>query len=372
MHKYPQSRRPSYAPTTPTRKVARRRRGSAPGAVWAQKGKPPSILIIAIVIVALFFCWIFGRGCSGDDSATARELSEYLNTANSLIARSNSVGTEFNKLRSEVSNLSRDDIARQFSRLVANSKEIVTDTADLDLPGDIEEMHGILELALTLRSEGVEGFQNTLLGLLDSGDAEGAVVSISDSLMDFVVSDAVLERFSKQLHERLVKAKVGVDEVTSSIFLVDPADALQDSVRHYISGLTGEEVGSVLHGVAVLEVVITPEPEEQGSNGNGILPHSKSFSVKVTVENQGNQEEKNIPVVVTLTADNGVDAQKKKNSFPSLKAGESASLIFEGLSPEIGLSVINTLHVKAGPVTGEKNLENNEKTIKFSMRKNED
>jgi hypothetical protein len=90
--------------------------------------------------------------------------------------------------------------------------------------------------------------------------------------------------------------------------------------------------------------------------------------VKVSVQNQGNQPEDNVPVVVTLEVQPEGTPQKKTHKITRLKAGETASLVFEDITPATGSDKVNVLSVKAGPVSGEKKIDNNEMQIKFIMQ----
>ena len=75
-----------------------------------------------------------------------------------------------------------------------------------------------------------------------------------------------------------------------------------------------------------------------------------------------------MPVVVTLTSDAGGTPQKKTQKITQLKAGETSSLVFEGMTPATGSSVVNTVTVKAGPVPNEKKVDNNQMDEQFIMR----
>ena len=86
------------------------------------------------------------------------------------------------------------------------------------------------------------------------------------------------------------------------------------------------------------------------------------------MQNQGNQEEDNVPVVATLTPDTGGNAQKKTQKITRLKAGETATLVFEDLVPATGTDKTNALKVVAGPVAGEKKIDNNTMELSFIMR----
>lgn len=339
------------------------------GPAPARRRGPAPILIIAAVIVALVFCWILGRGCGGNREAHESEkLREYTGTANKIITRSAALGTQFENLRSGVRELSREDISRKLSQMVEAGKEIAMDCGKVEAPEAAAPLHPLLQLAMDMRSGGLGKYRAALLDVLDKKDAGAAGSRMSEGLLDLVVSDAALQRYRSGLDSRLKQAKMGFEKVADSVYVPKTDDALTAGVREYIAELGGEETGNELHGVAVVGLSTSPARVDRTESGVSILPFSKTFTVKVSVQNQGNQTEDDVPVVVALAADSGGSPEKKTQKITRMKAGETATLVFEGLTPKTGSSVVNSLTVKAGPVKYEKKLDNNETSLTFIMR----
>jgi hypothetical protein len=145
-------------------------------------------------------------------------------------------------------------------------------------------------------------------------------------------------------------------------------EALTAGVREYINGISGEESGNALHGVAVVGMQTAPARVDVTESGIAILPNSKTFTVKVSVQNQGNQEEDDVAIVATLDQDPEGTQQKKTQKITRLKAGETATLVFEDLVPATGSEKENILKVTAGPVPYEKKVDNNTMELRFIMR----
>jgi hypothetical protein len=152
------------------------------------------------------------------------------------------------------------------------------------------------------------------------------------------------------------------------VYLANVDQALTAGVREYIDGISGTDSGNALHGVAVVGLTTAPARVDTTSSGTSILPYSKTFTVKIAVQNQGNQEEDNVPVVVTLDQDPAKTQQKKTQKITRLKPGETATLVFEDITPGTGTAVTNTLKVLAGPVANEKKVDNNTMELTFIMR----
>ena len=75
-----------------------------------------------------------------------------------------------------------------------------------------------------------------------------------------------------------------------------------------------------MHGVAIAKVVEQPDEQEIKNGQTYNLTASDQLTFLVTVENQGNMAEKDVPVVVTLATQSG-EPQKITVTIPELKPG---------------------------------------------------
>lgn len=362
------SSRPRYS-SGRKRRSSRSRRSASAGPTPARRRGPAPALIIVAVVVLLVFCWIFGRGCGGNQEAKENEkLREYTSTSNKLISRSATVGAQFETLRNEVKGMAREDVESKLNQMVSTCKEIARDADLVKAPSKADTLQPLLELTFDLRTGGITQYRSAILDVLDKKNIDTATQTMSSGLLDLVVSDRSLQRFRGGLQEKLSQAKFGFEKVADSIYLPKVDAALTAGVNEYIHGISGEETGNALHGVAVIGLTTAPAKVDSTESGMALLPYSATFTVKVTVQNQGNQQEDNVPVVVTLEQDPEATPQKKTQKITRLKAGETATLVFEDIKPGTGADIVNTLKVTAGPVPGEKKVDNNTMEIAFIMR----
>lgn len=360
--------RPRYS-TGKRRRSTRTRRAASAGPAPARRRGPAPIIIIAAVIILLIFCWIVGRGCGGNMEAKENEkLREYTASANKLINKSAAAGQQFQSVKAEVKNLARDDVANRLQQITDSCKDIARSCSQIKAPEKAKGLQPLLQLTMDLRASGLDQYKTALLDVLDDKAVDQAQAVMANGLMDLVVSDRSMQRFRGGLEEKLKAAKFGFEKVSDSVYLPKTDEALASGVNEYIAALTGEEAGDALHGVAVVGLSTTPARVDKTESGVSILPYSKTFSVKVTVQNQGNQEEDNVPVVVTMTLDPEGTQQKKTQKIVRLKAGETQTLVFEDLLPATGSEKQNMLRVTAGPVNHEQKTDNNTMELNFIMR----
>lgn len=330
------------------------------------------MLIILGVIVAIISCYIFGKGCGGNQEARENDrLRAYTSTVNKLIERSGAVAVQFDNVRNGAQDLTRDDISRKLSQMAADSADIAREAEKVEVSAKATKLGPLLQLSLDLRASGVSKYRAGLLDVLDKKDTGTAAAAMSQGMVDLVVGDEALQRYREKLETKLKSAKSGdlgyVQVANSAPYVPKKEDALLSGVSSFISELGGEQTGDETHGVAVKGLSTSPASEDSTESGVAILPFSKTFTATVAVENQGNQEEENIPVVVTLVVEGESSPQQKTKKITRLKPNETTSLVFDGLKPATGRDKVNVLKVKAGPVDKERNTENNENEFRFIL-----
>ena len=366
MAKFTRSNQPRYS-TGQKRRPSRGRR-TRPSKNTMTKRRT-TVLVVAGIIVALVFCWVFGKGCGGNQQAKENEeLREYTTAANKLITRSAAVGTQFDALRNGIEEVSRDDVSRKLTQMVEDCKGTAKEAKEMKVSGKATGLQPLLELTFDLRTAGVDKYRASILDVLENKDTEKAVAMMGEGLMDLVVGDESLQRFRDSLEAKLKAANLSFEKVAESAYVPNMDEACTAAVVSYIQRLSGSETGDKVHGVAIAGVTTSPARADRTESGVSILPLSTTFTVKVTVENQGNQVEEDIPVVITLEIDPEGTPQKETQKITRLKAGETAALVFEDLKPATGSDKVNILKIKAGPVKDEKKIDNNETELRFIMR----
>jgi hypothetical protein len=367
MAQFSNPRQPRY--TSGRRKPSLSGRIRTVGPTSSRRRGPAPILIILAVIVALIFCWIFGRGCSGNQDAKENEkLRTYTSTVNKLIQRSAGVGVQFDNLRNSIKGHTKAEVSKNLTQMVSDLTDMSKQLGKVQVPKKAQDLNPRLESSFEDRAGGVHKFHVAILDVFDKKNTETASSVMHQGMMDLVLSDESALRFREGLDARLTSAKMTFEKVADSVFVPKQGDALTASVNEYISGISGTGTGNELHGVAVTQYSTTPARVDRTTSGVSILPFSKNFTVKVAVQNQGNQEEDNVPVVVTLATSIGGATQKKTQKITKLAPKETATVVIEGLKPATGTDKENTIKIMAGPVPKEKVLENNSMEFGFIMR----
>jgi hypothetical protein len=122
------------------------------------------------------------------------------------------------------------------------------------------------------------------------------------------------------------------------------------------TSLSAPEVTVTIHGVELQRAVFMPDGLEIGTDKHYELRASVSQTIVVTILNQGNAVERQVPVTVILSSPPSPE-QKKTVKVPEIKAGETVEVQISGLDIREYSGV--TVTVEVGPVPGERYLGNN-------------
>jgi hypothetical protein len=101
-----------------------------------------------------------------------------------------------------------------------------------------------------------------------------------------------------------------------------------------------------------------PDEKEIAAGGTFNLTSSDELAFLVTVENQGNMDETDIPVTISLRSSQSAEPQVVTFEITALKAKTEIEVTVEGLNPT-PYGEVALIRVEAGPVPEEKYSDNN-------------
>jgi hypothetical protein len=146
--------------------------------------------------------------------------------------------------------------------------------------------------------------------------------------------------------------------VPGTDFVGDSALASQGKVKEILATLKNSDSLRSVRGVALVKVVALPSEKVLEKDARYNLAASDQLSFAVTVENQGNETETDVPVTLQLNAESGNQPQLQTVKIAELKPKEQKTINISGVNPtDYGEPAV--LEVEVGPVPDEKMIENN-------------
>ncbi len=317
------------------------------------------LVVLAAVVVLVVVIVVAARSASRGGEAAAYQ--RYLTAVTDLMKQSDALGQELQTLLTDPGDTNRKDIQTRLDRLVANSAKLAEEAQALEAPSDLvkEGVHQFLILIMTFRKNGLADLKPSLMNALEVQDVDVTSEQIAHALTYLTNSDFLYDEvFAPRLKEILKVKELTSLTVPDSEFLEDHDLAYKSRVQEIVAKLKSIGNLQAVHGVALRKVVATPDEVEIKKGNTHNLTATADFALQVTVENQGNMAEKDVPITITLLSPSSVDPQKVEATIPELKPGEIVTATVQGIDPT-PYGEVAQLRVEVGPVPGEKVQDNN-------------
>jgi len=364
--------------TSTARDRSRRKKGRLPKPVVRI-----GTFLIAFIVLLLIIIFA-ARACARSGEAGA--YREYIAEVGNIVAASDDIGARLEQLLLNPGDINRANIQTTLDGFVTQCEGLRDQASTMNVPNGLQDdengAHQILVAVLDYRYKGVSQIKTHLLSALEiedltgtdvtaSGNGEststtiplsastaGYVQQIGNSLLLLVTSDILYrETYEAKVSKYLADKQFAGTEAPSSQFISDPEMASSAQVNQILTAMRKTSNLQAVRGVALTSVLVQPDNVEirQGSTYN--LTQSQGLAFIVTVENQGNVDEQQVPVKVTLTSESSQQSPVT-SLVPLIVAKETASVTIDGLNATT-YGEIATLVVEVGPVQDERYYDNN-------------
>ncbi|MBA3326888.1 MAG: hypothetical protein H0T43_01115 [Solirubrobacterales bacterium] len=317
-----------------------------------------TLLFVILLVVGV-------RGCL--DSRQEQALKDYNRDVSGVVQKANENAAAFFEGLT-AGGASSTDLQTQVNQLRVRAEGQTRQARDFDVPGEMEEAHDNLLLALTLVEGAIGEVAERLPGALasDANAAEEAVTQIAGQMQAFTAADVVYSQRTAALIQQVLDEKeIGGQTIQASTFQQNLGWLEPDTVAGRIGSESGGgggggggargEPAPGLHGHGLVSVAVGETSLQPGGAANRIGA-SSSLAFEVALINQGENEETDVRVRVRVSgAGEPITVQRTVDqTAPGADATVSVPL---GQAPPIGTPVTITVQVR--PVPGEKKTDNN-------------
>jgi hypothetical protein len=318
------------------------------------------LILVAVGVIVLIVIIVVVVTTTRGGNETA-QYQAYMKSVTDILKQSDAIGTNLSTLLTQPGDTSRKDVQSKLDEFVSQSETLETKAKALVPPESLVEndVAQFFVLVMTFRHEGLTNLKPALINALDTQDSDVVAEQISEALAYLTNSDFLYKTVFVKGATDLVKLK-NIEGVTipDSKFLEDPDMASQAEAQNIIAQLKSTGNLQAVHGVALTQVMEQPENKQIKDGQTYNLTSTDQLLFVVTVRNQGNMSEKNVPVVVTLGKKDDPDPQKITVNIPEIKPGKDGTATVEGLNPT-GYGEVAVISIEVGPVAGEKVKDNN-------------
>jgi len=312
-----------------------------------------ALLLIIVVVLGV-------KGCVS--SQKENSLKAYNRDVTSVISSSDrDVGQALFRLLGNGSQQGQD-LQVQVNQLRLAADEDARRARKFDVPGDMKAAQDKLLLTLDLRAEAMRKIAADLPTALGRGQTARAAVSrIAGNMQYFLSSDVVYKaRVAPLIKQTLDDAGVTGQQIADSQFMGNIAWLSPTFVAQQIgatAGAANQPPAPGLHGHGLTSVSVGDNTLQPSPVVNRV-PATARVTFHVVFQNQGDNDENDVRVTVTVRGSGKTIAARK--TVAQTKAGQSAEVdIPLGQTPPIGTASVN---VVVAAVRGEQKTDNNRQT----------
>ncbi|MDP3013548.1 MAG: hypothetical protein Q8M92_04850, partial [Candidatus Subteraquimicrobiales bacterium] len=318
------------------------------------------VLLFGVILVYLLVAFLGRMG----EKQKIEGIKSYVETANKLVKTSNSRGLAFSRAFGDAKSYPWEKLKEKLVSWTQEEKICYEKTKAIKIPEGLEKPHASLVICLKLRAHALEQHGLALNEALANQEIESSVDKMTSALRRLALSDEAYLLYVEEMKDILKKEGLNLTLATS-VFLTKDVSCDRTAVSGYVVQLKGLEFLEEIRGVGIINLITDP-PQGGMDLSKGVveLPKKSKLRVTVTVENQGNQVEVDIPVVGVCLSEDGKFEQRKEAKISLLALKEKKDLTIEFAPPS---GIINTITITAGPIKGETLIKNNSMDFLFIM-----
>lgn len=346
---------PSRSRARPSRGPSSRRTGGGDGGGPQQQLLARRAAALGVGLVVLILLVLGAKGCL--DARKNRSLEDYSGNVTQIVDETNSLGQSFFGRLEDPKGLSVPDFVSEIESDRSAMDGFLSRVEKLNTPGDMESGQSTLTLVYQLRAGAMNKIAERMSTATGKEGKAAAIKTIAGQMEVLAASDILYNQVARhQIDFRIEKNGANAPALPRSTFVPDVAKWVDPTeVENALNGVTGDTTAATdggIHGTGLESTVIgatTLDPAVPVT-----IPVGTEPSVVVSVMNQGDSDESNVEVTVSV---DGADALT--GTIDTLAAGETgqASVL---LTPAPTGEV--KLDVKVTGVDGEAVLDNNEAT----------
>ncbi len=301
------------------------------------------------------------RACTAGPSPTA----DYVDRVRPVIQKSNELSLSMKSVSGELTTFTRDVLDERLEGMESEAAALVDEAAKIKAKDAVRDLEGLVLGALKLRAVGLKNFRRGVTNALEGVPAQQVTSELQNAMDLIAAGDRSYLVFQEEAKARLSEKKESKVEIPDSQYLKD-SPYTGDGLSRFVKALQSQPRLAPIHDVVIAQ--ITTRPSATGKLGDiDLIPSSSSFTLVVTVANDGNLPEKDLVVKIRLTSETRPEPLEQEQRIPSLEPGGKRSLSFKDLDPT-GNQTKNTVTAFVDPVTDEKNVENNRRDYSFAVR----
>jgi hypothetical protein len=324
--------------------------------------------VIGIVVILILFFGI--RACG--DARRAQAFQDYVADVGDLISESNGQSDTLFTLLEDPGTDTDVDVQNTVNGLRVEAEQLVERARAIKTPKELASAQDYLLETLRFRSDGLRGVADQLPSAL--GDSpQDAMLAIAGQMQNFLTSDVIYSQRvipAIQLAARNADVLERIGTLPDSKFLPDVKWLTESTVSDALGAIGGTAAASGgkaspgLHGTGLQGVTVQPSGDALDEGAVTTISESSDLAFDVEVQNQGENDESNVPVTISITG--GTAPIDLSGQIESIKQGETVAVTVPVTDP-LPTDTPLTADVQVEGVPGEESVDNNKAKYQFTV-----
>ena len=285
----------------------------------------PAVVVLVVVTVLVVGLGLLSTTNTSPGEARTEVLA-YLDKVRPLIERSSATGRDLASLRERAVGLERELLDRQLARIEADAAEVLTEVRTVTPSTSGALANDLLIGSLGGRATAVKELRGAFGMALDAETPLlPAVQALTEVGRDLQAADGAYRLFGRNLPP-------GGTPPPDSRWITEPQDWSAPVLGSFVTAIRNSKQLAPVRDLAVL--VAAPDPGPLGEENGKVLVLApvSSLRLQVVVANQGNQRERNVPIIASTQPFDGSPASTDR-VFVDLEPGQRRALEILDLSP---------------------------------------
>ena len=302
----------------------------------------PVVVVLVVLTVLVVGTIVLGANHTSPGEARTEALA-YLDRVRPIIERSSATGRDIASLWGNAAEMDREILDRQLARAEVEADAVLVDIRNVPSTDVSALAHDLLIGALGGRAMAVKGLRAAFGQALNLDLPPIPVVqALTEVGRDLTASDGAYRLFGRNLPP-------GSDPPPDSRWVTDQQMWSTPVLGAFVTSLRNSQNLAPVHDLAVL--VATPDPGPVGKEEFGalVLAQQPVIRLQVVVANQGNQAERDVPLLAYTLPFDGSPGDSKTVRVDLAPGQRKALENVELRPPPVGATFAIIVRIGAAP-----------------------
>jgi CARDB protein len=309
-------------------------------------------------LIALLLLILGVRGCL--DARKDRAFRDYAADVRTLIEQSDALSDQLFGVLTKPQGADSLDIQNEINAQSTDAQQLVGRAKNTEHPDELNAAHRWVVTALEFRRDGLEQIAQRIPTALGERGRRPAIESIAGQMQAFLASDVIYSQRALPELQGQFKDRDISERFPSSRFLPDLGWLATETVDSRLSklGTASRATTPGLHGSGLVSVSAKPAGTTLTEGGANRVAVSPNLTFDVEVQNQGESEETDVGVSVSIKNGKAVNVDQ---TISRIAAGDTQTVSIP-ISDQPSTGSLTNVTVEIASVPGEKKTDNNKAT----------